>query len=298
MQKILLDNMTEITAGNKEWSEIITPRNKLFDIRLHEVWRYRDLILLFVKRDMASQYKQTVLGPVWFVIQPIFTTIVFFFVFNRVAGIPTDPVPAPIFYMCGISIWNYFSTCFTATSNVFVSNAGIFGKVYFPRLALPISIVLSNIIKFGIQLALLVTVIVFYVLFKGYHYHIGLNLLLLPVIVLLMAALGLGGGIIVSSLTTKYRDFSVLVTFGMQLMMYITPVAYSLKFIAVKHPRYSTLILSNPLSSLIEGFRYAVLGEGTLNMGWFLYSCAVTIVMLAMGTIIFSKVERTFMDTV
>jgi lipopolysaccharide transport system permease protein len=247
---------------------------------------------------MASQYKQTILGPVWFVIQPIFTTIVFFFLFNRVAGIATDPVPAPIFYMCGISIWNYFSTCFTATSSIFIANAGIFGKVYFPRLVMPLSVVISNIIKFGIQLGLLAVTILFWVIFKGYHYNIGANLLLLPLIVLVMAGLGLGGGIIVSSLTTKYRDFTVLITFGMQLMMYVTPVAYSLTFVATKHPHYKNLIMCNPLSSLMEGFRYAVLGEGMFQTGWFLYSCAFMLITLAIGIIIFSKVERTFMDTV
>jgi len=285
-------------TDNSHWTEIITPRKKLLDINLREVWRYRDLVLLFVKRDMAAQYKQTVLGPIWFIIQPIFTTIVFFFVFHTVAGISTDPVPPAIFYMCGISIWNYFSTCFTATSTIFVTNAGIFGKVYFPRLVLPISIIISNIIKFGIQLGLLVVVIVYWVVFKGYTFHLGPNLLLLPVVVVIMAALGLGGGIIVSALTTKYRDFSVLVTFGMQLMMYVTPVAYSLKFVAIKHPAYKTLILSNPLSSLIEAFRYAVLGEGDVSLPWFLYSCGFTIIALIAGVIVFSKVERTFMDTV
>lgn len=296
--------MAETTAEhNKEWSEVITPRVKLFDIRLKEVWRYRDLMLLFVKRDMASQYKQTILGPIWFIIQPICTTIVFFFVFNKVAGINTNPIPPPVFYMCSIAIWNYFSTCFTATSTVFVANAGIFGKVYFPRLILPLSVVLSNIIKFGIQLGLLVIVILYFLLidkksYPDFSYHFGANLLLLPVIIVFMAGLGLGAGIIISALTTKYRDFTVLVTFGMQLMMYITPVPYPLQYVAIKHPHYKNLILSNPLSSLIEGFRYAVLGVGQLDIGWFLYSCAATIILLVIGVVIFSKVERTFMDTV
>jgi len=294
-------NRATIDKDNNQWSEIITNSTKLLDIKLREVWRYRDLIMLFVKRDMAAQYRQTVLGPIWFIVQPIFTTIVFFFIFHKVAGIDTAPIPPPVFYMCGISIWNYFSTCFTATSTIFVTNANIFGKVYFPRLVLPLSIVISNIIKFGIQLGLLVIVITYYSLIdKTYNwsYNPGSNILLLPVIILIMACLGLGGGIIVSSLTTKYRDFTVLVTFGMQLMMYITPVAYSLKFVAVKHPAYKTLILSNPLSSLIEGFRYAVLGGGNLDINWFIYSCAVTLVLLLIGVVIFNRVERTFMDTV
>lgn len=294
--------MAETTAEhNKEWSEVITPRTKLFDVRLGEVWRYRDLLWLFVKRDIAAQYKQTILGPIWFVIQPIFTTIVYFFLFTKVARFNTGAVPPPVFYMCGISIWNYFSTCFTGTANVFVSNANIFGKVYFPRLVLPLSIITSNMVKFGIQLCLLIVVIIYYSAFNhtyNWTYHFGPNLLLLPVILVVMAALGLGGGIIVSSLTTKYRDFAVLITFGMQLLMYVCPVAYSLQMVAEKHPRYTNLILSNPLSSLIEGFRYSVLGTGQVDVNWFLYSCGCTLVMLITGVIIFGKVERTFMDTV
>ncbi len=290
--------MSEIPANDNQWSEIITPRTKLFDLRLKEVWRYRDLLALFVKRDLAAQYKQTVLGPVWYVIQPAFTTIVFFFVFNKLGGIKTDPVPAPIFYMCGISIWNYFSSCFTATSTTFVSNAGIFGKVYFPRLVLPLSVVFSNIIKFGIQLGLLFVVILYFVLFKNYPFHIGTNFLLLPFVVLIMAGVGFGGGIIASSLTTKYRDFTVLINFGVQLLMYITPVIYSLKFVADKHPKYQSLILANPLSSLIETFRYSVLGYGDVSVGWLLYSCAFMLVTVFAGMVIFSRVERTFMDTV
>ncbi|HWB24573.1 MAG TPA: ABC transporter permease [Chitinophagaceae bacterium] len=288
---------------NNNWTEVITPRKKLLDIKLREVWHYRDLVLLFVKRDMAAQYKQTVLGPVWYVIQPIFTTIVFFFVFNKVAGIDTKPVPPPVFYMSSITIWNYFSTCFTATSGVFVANASIFGKVYFPRLVLPISVIISNMVKFGIQLCLLVIVILYFLFidknsYPYFSYHFGPHLLLLPVIILAMAGLGLGGGIIISSVTTKYRDFTVLVTFGMQLMMYISPVPYPFKYVALKHPQYQTLLLSNPLSSLIEGFRYAILGEGTISVGWFIYSCAFTLFTLFIGILIFSKVERTFMDTV
>ena len=294
MTKVLMEE-------DKQWTEIISPRNKLFDLHLKEVWRYRDLLFLFVKRDMAAQYKQTVLGPIWYIIQPLFTTVVFVITFNRLGGIKTDPVPAPIFYMCGVSIWNYFSSCFTATSTTFVSNAGIFGKVYFPRLILPLSIVMSNIVKFAIQLGLVVIVILYYVFIdKTYHYqyHFGANLLLLPAVVVVMAGLGLGGGIIVSSLTTKYRDFTVLISFGISLLMYITPVIYPLKFVAVKHPDYQTAILINPLSSLIEGFRYAVLGSGDVSAGWFLYSCASMLILLFAGMVIFSKVERTFMDTV
>jgi lipopolysaccharide transport system permease protein len=287
-----------IIENEQQWSEIIEPKTKLFDLQLKEVWKYKDLLILFVKRDMAAQYKQTVLGPIWYIIQPIFTTFVYFFVFNKLGGIKTDPVPAPIFYMCGISLWNYFSYCFTSTSTTFVSNANIFGKVYFPRLVLPLSVVLSNIIKFGIQFLLLMLVILYYVIFEKFSLHIGVNVLLLPIVIIVMAGLGLGGGIIASALTTKYRDFTILINFGVQLLMYVTPVIYSLKFVADKHPKYQNLILSNPLSSLLETFRYALLGFGNFSIGWFLYSCTFMFILLFVGMVIFNKVERSFMDTV
>lgn len=280
----------------EEWTEIITPRSKLFDLRLREVWRYRDLLVLFVKRDLAAQYRQTVLGPVWHVIQPVFTTIMFYVLFNQIAGIPTDGIPAIIFYMCGNAVWNYFSTCLSGTSNTFIANAGIFGKVYFPRLITPLSIVCSNIIKFAIQFALLLAVMLYYVIIGRYTISIGLHTLLVPVVLAVMAALGLGLGIIISSLTTKYRDLTVLISFGVGLLMYVTPVAYSLSY--VKGKSYETLVLLNPLSSLTETFRYAVLGKGIFDPFWFGYSCLFTAVALFAGMVIFSKVEKTFMDTV
>ncbi len=289
--------MTE-QGKDQNWTEVISPKNNLFDIRLREVWRYRDLLFLFVKRDIAAQYKQTILGPLWFVIQPVFTTIVFFLLFSKLAGIPTDGVPQPIFYMCSISAWNYFSMCFISTSTTFTANAGIFGKVYFPRLVMPLSIIVSNILKFGIQLLLLFAIILYYVFTGGYSFHIGANTLLFPFIIIIMAAMGLGFGIIISSLTTKYRDLSILITFGVQLLMYITPVAYSLGFVVQKHPQYQTLIQLNPLSSLIEAFRYSVLGVGYINYGWLAYSCICAVVALFAGILVFNKVERSFMDTV
>ncbi|MGI8952808.1 MAG: ABC transporter permease [Chitinophagaceae bacterium] len=280
----------------ENWTEVISPKKNLFDVRLKEVWRYRDLIFLFVKRDIIAQYKQTVLGPLWNIIQPILTTIMFMIVFNKIAGISTDKLPPVLFYMSSITIWNYFSACLTTASSTFTVNANIFGKVYFPRLALPIASVVSNMARFGIQFALLLSVIIYYQLTNKYFIQIGWHTLLIPLIAIEMALLGLGLGIIISSLTTKYRDFTVLITFGVQLLMYITPVAYPLSFL--QKSGYKNFIQWNPLSPLVEGFRYAVFGVGTVNTTLFLYSAGFTLISLFAGIIIFNKVERNFMDTV
>jgi len=279
-----------------QWTEVITPRSKLFELRLKEVWRYRDLLVLFVKRDLAAQYRQTVLGPIWHIIQPVLTAFMFFIVFNRIAGIKTGDIPPAIFYMSSIAIWNYFSACLTGTSNTFVANAAIFGKVYFPRLVMPLSIVSSNLIKFAIQLGLLIIIMIWFALTENYHISIGLHTLLIPVVLIVMAGMGLGLGIIISSLTTKYRDLTVLISFGVGLLMYVTPVAYPLSFVA--QSSYRTLILANPLSSLVEAFRYAVLGKGIFDPQLFGYSCAFMFITLFAGMVIFGKVEKTFMDTV
>ncbi|QEC69070.1 ABC transporter permease [Panacibacter ginsenosidivorans] len=286
----------QLQQETEQWTEIITPRNKLFDLRLKEVWHYRDLLGLFVKRDLAAQYKQTVLGPLWHIVQPVLTTIMFLVVFNKIAHIPTDGIPAVVFYMSGIAMWSYFSTCLTGTSNTFISNAGIFGKVYFPRLITPLSIITSNLIKFSIQFGLLVAAMLYYAYTGDMKIDIGMHTLLIPAVLFAMAGLGLGLGIIISSLTTKYRDLTVLVNFGVGLLMYATPVAYPLSY--VEKSSYKTLILLNPLSSLIETFRYAVLGKGTFDPMLFGYSCLFMVVILFFGMIIFGKVEKTFMDTV
>jgi len=283
-------------VGEQQWTEVITPRANLFDLKLGELWRYRDLILLFIKRDFASQYKQTVLGPLWHLIQPLLTTAMFLVVFNRIAHIPTDHLPAVIFYMSGITIWNYFSACFTGTSSTFVSNAGIFGKVYFPRLVLPLSLVCSNIIRFGIQMLLLIAAMIFYSIKGQYTFNIGLHTLLIPVVLLAMGLFGLGAGIVISSLTTKYRDLTVLISFGVQLLMYVTPVAYPLSY--VEKSSYRAFIKANPLTSLIETFRYSVLGTGTFDMPLFLYSCTCALVTTLIGLLLFNRVEKSFMDTV
>jgi len=278
------------------WTEIIEPKNHFFNLRLKEIWRYRDLLFLFVKRDMQAQYKQTILGPLWHILQPALTTVIFVVLFSNIAKIPTDGVPPVIFYMCGLTIWNYFAACFTATSNTFITNAGIFGKVYFPRLILPLSVVASNLIRFAIQLTLLVAVIIWYAVTANYSIQLGANILLVPVIVIVMAGMGLGFGIIVSSLTTKYRDVAVLISFGVQLLLFITPVAYPLSYL--EQSGYKTFIALNPLSALTEGFRYAVLGKGDFTTSSFLYSCSCMLAAILFGALLFNKVEKTFMDTV
>lgn len=279
----------------EDWDLVLEPKAAFFDLQLKEVWKYRDLLWLFVKRDFSAQYKQTILGPLWHFIQPIFTTLVFLLVFGKIANIPTDGIQPVLFYMSGISIWNYFSACLTATSNTFVANAGIFGKVYFPRLVIPLSTVLSNIVKFGIQFSLLLAVMIWFGV-KNNHFHFGASWLLIPLLVLMMAGLGLGLGIIISSLTTKYRDFTVLIGFAVQLLMYATPVAYPLSFL--KGKSFAPWIAWNPLTPIVEAFRYALFGTGTVDTMGLLYSGGVIVVLLFAGMLVFSKVERTFMDTV
>jgi lipopolysaccharide transport system permease protein len=279
----------------EHWDLILQPKSALFDLQLKEVWKYRDLLVLFVKRDFAAQYKQTILGPLWHFIQPIFTTIVFLLVFGKIANIPTDGIPPVLFYMSGISIWNYFSACLTATSNTFVANAGIFGKVYFPRLVIPLSTVMSNIVKFVIQFLLLLAVMIWFGVKTG-HFHFGVSWLLIPLLVIMMAGLGLGLGIIISSLTTKYRDFGVLIGFAIQLLMYATPVAYPMSFIAGKS--FAKWIAWNPLTPIVESFRYALFGTGILDLIGLLYSGCFIAIIVFLGLLLFSKVERTFMDTV
>lgn len=279
----------------EQWDLVIRPKSSLLSLNLAEVWRYRDLLFLFVKRDFTAQYKQTVLGPLWHFIQPLFTTIVFIITFGKIAGIPTDGITPLLFYMSGITLWNYFSACLTATSNTFVANAGIFGKVYFPRLVIPLSTVLSNLVKFGIQFGLLLVAMAVYAV-KGQGFSFGWSWLLIPLLLLLMAALGLGCGILVSSLTTKYRDLAVLIGFAVQLLMYATPVAYPLSFL--RNKSYASWIAWNPLSPIVEAFRFALFGKGSLDGAGLLYSGGVAVAVLFTGLLVFSRVEKTFMDTV
>ena len=274
---------------------VIQPKAHLFDLNLKEVWKYRDLLLLFVKRDFIAQYKQTILGPLWHLIQPIFTTFMFLLVFGKIANIPTDGINPILFYMAGITIWNYFSSCLNSTSGTFVANAGIFGKVYFPRLVIPLSTVLSNMVKFGIQFLLLLAMMIFYS-FKGFPIHFGITWLWIPVILIMMAGLGLGLGIIISSLTTKYRDLTVLISFAVQLLMYATPIVYPLSFL--KNKSYARWIEWNPLTPIVESWKYALFGKGSFDVAGLLYSSGIIIIVLFVGLLIFSKVEKTFMDTV
>lgn len=285
-----------VKENMEEWTEVISPQTHLFDLKLNEVWRYRDLLILFVRRDFVATYKQTVLGPIWHLVQPILTTIMFLIVFGKIANIPTDGIPPVLFYMSSITIWNYFSSCLTGTSNTFVANAGIFGKVYFPRLIIPLSIVMSNIVKFAIQFCLLLSMLILYAAKDG-HFYFGINWLLIPALVVIMAAMGLGLGIIISSLTTKYRDFAVLIGFGVQLLMYATPVVYPLSFLATKS-KYAWMIKANPLTAVVEGFRFAIFNTNSFQLSSLLYSIGFTIIALFIGLLLFNKVEKSFMDTV
>jgi lipopolysaccharide transport system permease protein len=281
----------------KEWDLVIEPQASLFELNLKDVWRYRDLLWLLVKRDFVSFYKQTILGPLWFFIQPLFTTIIFTFIFGNLAGLSTDGLPQPLFYMAGITAWNYFADCLTKTSTVFRDNANIFGKVYFPRLIMPLSIVVSNLVRFGVQM-LLFFVMIGYYLFKnemGSLFHPNIYVLLFPVLVLLMALLGLGLGLIITALTTKYRDLAFLITFGVQLMMYATTVIYPL---SAAPDKYKWLIELNPMTGIIEAFRFGFLGQGEFTMNTFGYSVVFTLISLVLGVIIFNKTEKTFVDTV
>jgi lipopolysaccharide transport system permease protein len=278
----------------KEWDLVIEPQSSLFDLHLKDVWRYRDLLWLLVKRDFVSFYKQTILGPLWFFIQPLFTTIIFTFIFGNLAGLSTDGLPQPLFYMAGITAWNYFADCLTKTSTVFRDNAQIFGKVYFPRLIMPLSIVVSNLVRFGVQFLLFVLMMLYYY-FHHANFHITTAIVLFPLLVLLMALLGLGLGLIITALTTKYRDLAFLISFGVQLMMYATTVIYPL---SAAPPKYKFLIGLNPMTGIIEAFRYGFLGRGVINFNTLGYAIIVTVVSLVLGVIIFNKTEKTFVDTV
>jgi lipopolysaccharide transport system permease protein len=280
--------------NTKAWDLIIEPQQGLLDVNFKEIWDYRDLLFLFVKRDVVTVYKQTVLGPIWFFVQPIMTMLVYIVVFGNIAGIPTDGIPKPLFYLSGIIIWNYFSECFLKTSDTFTVNQDMFGKVYFPRLIIPLSKVVSGLIKFFIQFILFL-VVYLYFLVDGVPVQLGFELLLVPYFIVLMALLGLGFGLIFTSMTTKYRDLKFLIQFGVQLLMYATPIIYPMSEIPEKI-RY--FIFFNPLSHIVEGFKLAFLGQGSLTISGLLYSSACTLIVLIVGVLIFNKTEKTFVDTV
>lgn len=279
---------------NNNWTTEIKPKTGWFDINLKELFQYKDLIIMFVKRDFKTLYKQTILGPLWIIINPLLTTIMFTIVFGNIANISTDGMPQIVFYMLGTTVWTYFSTCLTKTSTTFTGNAAIFGKVYFPRLVTPISTVISGLINFAVQFVMFLCFATYYYI-SGAPIHPNLYILITPLLLLQLACLSLGFGVIISSLTTKYRDLAVLVTFGVQLWMYATPVVYPASQIG---GRLKTLMMLNPVSPIVESFRYAFLGSGSIPWNFLGISVVTTLVVLFIGVVLFSRVEKTFMDTV
>ena len=282
------------TQQQDSWTLVIRPKRRWLDVNLKELWHYRDLYVMYIKRDFITLYKQTILGPLWFIIQPLFTTIIYMFIFGGLAGISTDGVPQPLFYMSGAILWGYFSSSFSNCSSVFVSNAGIFSKVYFPRLIVPLSNITSNLFKMGIQMAVFIALYVNFVI-QGADIGVNWSLCLLPVLILMTAMHALSWGLIISSLTYKYRDLTQLVGFGVQLFMYATPVVYPLSAMPEK---YKTVIELNPLTPIFESFRYGCMNCGTLDWGGLIYSAAFMMTMLFCAVLIFNRVERNFMDTV
>ena len=276
------------------WTTIIKPKTGWFDINLKELVQYKDLIVMFVKRDFKTMYKQTILGPLWIIINPLMTTLMYTIVFGNIANIPTDGMPQIVFYMLGTTVWTYFSSCLTKTSSTFTGNAAIFGKVYFPRLVTPISTVISGLINFGVQFLMFLGFMAYFMI-KGSPIEPNLWILITPLLLVQLAALALGFGIIISSMTTKYRDLAVLVTFGVQLWMYATPVVYPASQIGGK---LKTLMMLNPVSPIVESFRYAFLGSGSIPWNYLGISVVTTLVVLFAGVVLFSRVEKTFMDTV
>ena len=280
-----------------KWLFEITPKNSLFDLNLKEVWQYRDLLLLFVKRNIITAYKQTVLGPLWYVIQPLFTSVIFTLIFNNVANITTGTVPSFLFNLAGITIWNYFTACLSGTSNTFSTNAGVFGKVYFPRLIMPLVVVISNLVKFAIQFFIF---IVFFIYYYTHGADISVNkyVVLFPIMVVIMGMIGLGLGMIISALVTKYRDLSILIGFGLQLLMYISAVMYPVSYFIEKLPNYAWIVKYNPLSFVIESVRYMLLNTGMFDLHMFIYTLIITSGLLFIGIVVFNKAEKNFIDTI
>lgn len=280
---------------DSNWTTVIKPHNKLWEIDFKEIWRYKDLWAMYIKRDITTMYKQTILGPLWFLIQPAITTVMYMVVFGGIAGIPTDGIPQPLFYLAGICIWQYFADCLNKTSATFLSNAGVFGKVYFPRIIAPMASVTSNLVKFGVQLFLFLIVYIYFVI-QGTNVHPNITILLFPVLVFMLAGFGLGFGMIVSSLTTKYRDLTILFSFIVQLWMYGTPVIYPLS--TITNEKLLLAMKLNPITAIVETFKYSTLGAGTFS--WYLlgYSFFFMVVVFFIGLVMFNREQRSFMDTV
>lgn len=286
-----------MAVEKEEWLYEISPKQGLFELNFKEIWQYRDLLMLWVKREIVTVYKQTILGPLWYLIQPLFTSVIFTLIFNNIANIETGAVPSFLFNLAGITAWNYFKECLTGTSDTFKKNAAIFGKVYFPRVIMPMATTISNLLKFGIQIGILIVFYCIY-LFKGALISPNLNLLLFPIYVIMMALLGLGLGMTISAATTKYRDLTVLVGFGVSLLMYISAVPYPLSEIKIKQPQYAWIVEYNPLTQIIEGFRYMILDSGTFTWFGFFYTLSISITIFLIGLLIFNRTEKTFIDTV
>jgi lipopolysaccharide transport system permease protein len=282
---------------DSDWLFEIKPKNNFFSLNLKEVWQYRDLLFLFVNRDIVTVYKQTILGPLWYVIQPLFTSVIFTIIFNNVAGISTGSIPPFLFNLAGIMVWNYFTHCLNETSDTFKKNANIFGKVYFPRIIMPLSIVISNLLKFGIQFLIFVAFYIYYIA-NGMEVQLTATVLLLPLLVILMGILGLGLGMIISSMVTKYRDLTFLVSFGVQLLMYLSAVMYPMALLKEKLPSFGWLIEYNPLAYIVETSRYLLLHEGSVSVYGMIYTVVITFALLLFGLLIFNKTEKSFIDTV
>lgn len=281
----------------EDWLFVIKPKNKFLSLNLKEVWQYRDLLFLFVKRDIITTYKQTVLGPLWYLIQPLFTSIIFTIIFNNVVGINTGSVPPFLFNLAGITVWNYFTACLNGTSDTFKANANIFGKVYFPRIITPLSIVISNLIKFGIQFLIFIAFYIFYYL-KGANLILNGFAIFFPFLIITMGILGLGLGMMISSMVTKYRDLSYLVSFGIQLLMYLSAVMYPMGLVKNKLPEYEWIVEYNPLAYIIETSRYILLNVGEVSVLGLVYTVSVAIIIFFIGLLTFNRTEKSFIDTV
>ena len=284
-----------------QWLYTISSKKKLIDLNFNEIWRYRDLLFLFVKRDIVTVYKQTILGPLWYIIQPLFTSVIFTLIFNNLANIPTgNGVPAFLFNLAGITSWNYFKECLTGTSNTFTSNQNIFGKVYFPRVIMPMSLVVSNLLKLGIQLLVFIAFYIYYVFFTLEASQVSPQkaIVFLPFLIVLMGILGLGLGMIISSMTTKYRDLTFLVTFGVQLLMYGSAVMYPISYFKEKLPEYSWLVEYNPIAVIVEAFRNMMLNTGNVQISDIIYVTVISVIVFTLGLIVFNRTEKSFIDTV
>lgn len=283
---------------NEEWLFEISPKKSAFEINFKELWLYRDLLMLFVKRDIVTFYKQTVLGPIWFIIQPLLTSIIQFIIFSKIAAIPSDGIPYFLFVLAGNIIWFYFSDCLKAVSETFTANQNIFGKVYFPRIIMPIKVVVSNLVKFGIQFSFFIVVLLYFI-YKGYDINPNLLVMITPILLIIIAMLAMGIGMLISSLTVKYRDLNFVITFGISLFMYITPIVYPTSLVLEKvNPKYHVLVYLNPLTGILDFFKYAFLGSGTIDLSYLLYSFIFGLVVLFMGILVFNRTEKSFIDVI